>query len=214
MSFWQRVGLACVTELGYWAILGIGRTIRWRTEGWANLEAVHREGSRFVGAFWHNRILMTAYFLRHRGIVAMISRHRDGEYIARVSRRLGFAAARGSGSRGGRGAVVELLRALRRGRDVLVTLDGPRGPRYRAKPGAAYVAGKTGSPVLPFTVAVDRSWALPSWDGFIVPKPFSRALVIFGTPIRVGPHPGPQELGRIQSAMDDLGRRGDAWLEK
>ena len=90
MSVWERVKTLCITEMGYWIILLIGRTLRWEVEGWQNLETVHRNGRRFVGVFWHNRIFMTSYFFRHRNIVAMISRNRDGEYIARVSRRLGF----------------------------------------------------------------------------------------------------------------------------
>jgi lysophospholipid acyltransferase (LPLAT)-like uncharacterized protein len=212
----ERIKTACITFLGYWIILFIGKTMRWRVEGWENLEKVHRNGKQFVGAFWHNRIFMTSYYFRHRNIVAMISRNRDGEYIARVSRRLGFGMARGSGSRGSRRAVVEMLRALRRNRDVFFTLDGPRGPRYIAKPGAAYVSCKSGHPVLPFTISVEKKWTMGSWDRFIVPKPFSRALVLIGPAMDGVPDAGDAEIkdmvDRIQEAMDNLCRRADsAW---
>ncbi|MEJ2108672.1 MAG: lysophospholipid acyltransferase family protein [Acidobacteriota bacterium] len=203
MSFWERIRIYSITELGYWAILLIGSTLRWKVTGWSNLEDVHRRGKRFVGVFWHNRILMTSYFFRHRNIVAMISQNRDGEYIARVSRRLGFGAARGSSSRGSRGAVVELLRSLRNNRDVFVTLDGPRGPRYVAKPGAAYIARKAGCPILPFTISVENKWIMSSWDGFIVPKPFSKARVYIGPSIAVPEDADEPSMEQIQRCIQD-----------
>jgi lysophospholipid acyltransferase (LPLAT)-like uncharacterized protein len=216
MSVWERVKTFCITEIGYWIILLIGRTLRWEVEGWRNLEAVHRNGRRFVGVFWHNRIFMMSYFFRHRNIVAMISRNRDGEYIARVSRRLGFGAARGSSSRGSQGALIEILRSLRSQRDVFFTLDGPRGPRYIAKPGAAFVAGKSGNPILPFTISVEKKWILGSWDGFIVPKPFSRALVLIGSAIEVPRDANATEMDctqeEIQQSMNSLCLQADsAW---
>ncbi|MBN2241918.1 MAG: lysophospholipid acyltransferase family protein [Acidobacteria bacterium] len=218
MSFPERMKTLFITELGYWIILLVGRTLRWEVEGWGNLEAIHQKGRRFVGVFWHNRIFMTSYFFRNRNIVAMISRNRDGEYIARVGRRLGFGAARGSGSRGGRGAVVETLRALQAERDVFFTLDGPRGPRYIAKPGAAYVAGKSGSPILPFNISVEKKWVMASWDGFIVPRPFSRALVLIGPAIEVAAHADAAEMERIreriQQSMNGLSHEADSRWQK
>ncbi|MBN2321173.1 MAG: lysophospholipid acyltransferase family protein [Acidobacteria bacterium] len=209
---------ACITELGYWVILFIGSTLRWKVEGWRNLEEIHNNGKRFIGVFWHNRIFMTSYFFRNRNIVAMISQNRDGEYISRVSRRLGFGAARGSSSRGGRGAVVEILRALKAHRDVFFTLDGPRGPRYIAKPGAAFVAGKSGCPILPFTISVEKKWVMHSWDGFIVPKPFSHAMVLFGTAIDVDANADTTEMERvreeIQHSMNSLCHQADScWVK-
>jgi lysophospholipid acyltransferase (LPLAT)-like uncharacterized protein len=218
MQLLERIKTACITGLGYWTILVIGRTLRWKVEGWENLEAVHRSGKRFIGAFWHNRIFMTSYFFRHRNIVAMISQNRDGEYIARVSRRLGFGSARGSSSRGSKRAVVEILRSLRRDRDVLFTLDGPRGPRYVVKPGAAYIARKSGNPILPFTISAEKKWVMGSWDGFIVPRPFSRALVVIGTAIHINPDADDAEMKgieeRIQNSMDALCRRSDTSWDK
>jgi lysophospholipid acyltransferase (LPLAT)-like uncharacterized protein len=218
MQLLERIKTACITELGYWTILVIGRTLRWKVEGWENLEAVHRSGKRFIGAFWHNRIFMASYFFRHRNIVAMISQNRDGEYIARVSRRLGFGSARGSSSRGSRRAVVEMLRSLGRDRDVFFTLDGPRGPRYVVKPGAAYVARKSGNPILPFTISAEKKWVMGSWDGFIVPRPFSRALVLIGAAIHINHDADDAEMKgaqeRIQQSMDILCRRSDTYWDE
>jgi lysophospholipid acyltransferase (LPLAT)-like uncharacterized protein len=145
----------------------------------------------------------------------MTSQNRDGEYIARVIQRFGYGAARGSSTRGSRGATVGALRALQTGRDVGITIDGPQGPRYVAKPGAAYLAFKSGSPVVPFCISVDKKWVMRSWDRFQVPKPFSRAVVLIGKPIYVDPSAGKEEMqtieSQIQHSLDDLRERSDSW---
>ena len=217
IPFLARIKTGCIAELGYWAILLIGHSLRWRIEGWHHLEAIHRRGKRFVGVSWHNRIFFTSYFFRKRKIVGMISQSQKGEYIARVSRRLGNDIARGSSSRGSRGAVVEVLRALRRKQDVFITLDGPRGPRYIAKPGAAYIARKSGHPVMPFCFAAEKKWVMRSWDGFIVPKPFSRANIVIGRPIEVDSNADEAEmervLERVQLSMKELCDRCDSYWD-
>jgi len=95
------------------------------------------------------------------------------------------------------------------------TMDGPQGPRYVAKPGAAYIARKSGHPVVPFIVSAEKKWVMSSWDHFQVPKPFSRAVVLIGTPIYVEPDAGKEEMesveAQIQNSLDELRNRGDAW---
>ena len=138
----------------------------------------------------------------------MTSRHRDGDYIAEVIRRLGYEAARGSSSRGSLGATREALEALRNGKDLGFAIDGPRGPRYVVKRGPTYVAWKSGHPILPFTVSVKRKWKLKSWDHFQIPKPFSRALVEIGEPIYVKTDVSKERLAqydrKVQEALDEL----------
>lgn len=145
----------------------------------------------------------------------MISQNRDGEYISRVIQRFGYGVARGSSSRGSFGATVEILQVLRDGQDVGLSIDGPRGPRYVAKPGAAYLARKSGNPVIPFNISAEKKWVMKSWDHFQVPKPFSRAVVLIGEPIYVHEGAAEEEVGRaeaeIQRSLDDLRSRGDAW---
>jgi lysophospholipid acyltransferase (LPLAT)-like uncharacterized protein len=113
------------------------------------------------------------------------SRNFDGEWIARIIRRFGFETARGSTSRGGARALVQLRQDLRAGRPVAFTLDGPRGPARVAQPGAVWLAGATGNPILPFHIESDRFWTLNSWDRTQIPKPFSTIAVAFGEPIVV-----------------------------
>ncbi len=158
---------------------------------------------------------MSTYYFRNRGIVVMTSQNRDGEYIARVIRRFGFEAARGSSTRGSRGAIVECLRAVKDGKDLGLTIDGPRGPRYVAKPGAAYLAWKSGHPVMPFNISVEKKWVMRSWDHFQIPKPFSRAVILLGEPIYVDAKATDEQIQaaerRIQTSLDELRDRGDCW---
>ncbi|HSW38115.1 MAG TPA: lysophospholipid acyltransferase family protein [Acidobacteriota bacterium] len=213
----ERFKITFLSFLGYWAIRCIGGTLRWKVIGWDNYEAAHKAGKRHILVFWHGRIVPATWYFRSRGIVVMTSRNRDGEYIARVIRRFGYGVARGSSSRGGYGATVQTLRALKEGRDVGLTIDGPRGPRYVAKPGAAYLAWKTGNPVVPFTVVLENRWIVRSWDHFQIPKPFSRACLIIGEPIYVREGDGKKELPlyekKIQDALDELREREQCRLQ-
>jgi lysophospholipid acyltransferase (LPLAT)-like uncharacterized protein len=180
-----------------------------------NLKKLREAGEKVILAFWHGRIFMATYYFRNQAIVVMISQNRDGEYIARVIQRFGYGVARGSSTRGSYGATLETLRTLKDGRDIGIAMDGPRGPRYVAKSGAAYMARKSGSPVVPFNISVDQKWVMRSWDHFQIPKPFSRAVVLIGNPIYVGQSATEEEIQtiekRIQDSLDDLREQGDRW---
>jgi lysophospholipid acyltransferase (LPLAT)-like uncharacterized protein len=213
-SSWDRFKFWVVSYLGYWVIQLIGSTLRWQVEGWEHWQSIKDRGENLVYAFWHGRIFMGTYFFRNRGIVVMTSQNRDGEYIAGVIGRFGYGAARGSSTRGGRGALVEMIRELQEKNDVAFTLDGPKGPRYVAKPGAAWIASETGAPVLPFHISVEKKWVLRSWDRFHIPKPFSRALLLIASPIYVERDATEEDLEqarcRLQAVLEDLLERGDA----
>ena len=123
-----------------------------------------RAGRQPILALWHGRILPATLYWRDRGIVVMTSQNFDGEWIARIIARFGFRAARGSTSRGGARALVQLRRELAAGQPAAFTVDGPRGPARVAQPGAVWLAGATGHPVLPFHIEADRCWTARSWD--------------------------------------------------
>jgi len=208
----KRLKARVISLLGYWIIVGIGKTLRWRVVGWDRLESVYRAGKNPIMVFWHGRIFMASYYFRNRGIVVMTSRHRDGDYIAGVIRRLGYEAARGSSSRGSLGATREAIDAVRNGKDAGFAIDGPRGPRYAAKRGPTYIAWKSGHPILPFNVSAKRKWKLKSWDHFQIPKPFSRALVEIGEPIYIDAGVSKERLAeydrQVQEALDKLRANG------
>ena len=140
-----------------------------------------------IVAFWHGRMFLLPFALKEYApkVAILISRHRDGELIARVVEKLGFKTVRGSTGpgKGGEKAFLEMLKLLEKGYVVAITPDGPRGPREVAKPGIAKLALKSGLPVYPLTFSAKSSLKLNSWDKFLIPYPFSKCKVILGEPI-------------------------------
>ncbi|HKP73568.1 MAG TPA: lysophospholipid acyltransferase family protein [Pyrinomonadaceae bacterium] len=207
-TFKQRL-LIRAADLAFYVLINlIGRTTRFRVEGWENWQAATRDGQQPVYTFWHNRVFLATYFWRRRGIVVMTSQSFDGEYIARFIQRFGYGASRGSSSRGAVGALVEMVKLVRQGRPAAFTIDGPRGPRHVAKMGAVLLAKKTGQPVLPFSINADRYYSAPSWDAFQVPYPFTRARVLIAPPIYVPPDADEVALeakrDELQRALDSI----------
>lgn len=205
-SFKQRFLIRAADLVFYLLINFIGRTTRFEIEGWENWQTATRDGHLPIYTFWHDRVFLSTYFWRRRGIVVMTSRSFDGEYIARFIQRFGYGASRGSSSRGGIGALVEMVRLMRAGKPTAFTIDGPRGPRHEAKMGAVLLAKKTGQPILPFSINPARYYATPSWDRFQVPYPFTRARVRIAPPIYVAPDADETTLNakrdELQQALD------------
>jgi lysophospholipid acyltransferase (LPLAT)-like uncharacterized protein len=204
-SLKERALIRAAGLVFYWLISAVGRTARFRVEGWEHFEGTD---SAPVMAFWHEQLFLTTYYFRRRGIVVMTSRSFDGEYIARFIQRFGYGAARGSSTRGGVGALAEMIRLMRLGCPAGFTIDGPRGPRRVAKMGAVLLARKTGRPILPFAVRAARYWAAPSWDKLQIPLPFTRARVRIAPPIHVPPDADDATLeakrDELQRALDSL----------
>ena len=203
-------------DLAFYDLINIiGHSARYEVRGWENFEAASKDGRVPIHTLWHDCIYLAIYFWRRRGIAYMTSQSFDGEYIARFLQRFGFGAVRGSSTRGGVGAMVEMARLLRTGVPVGFTLDGPKGPRRVAKMGAVMLAKKTGQPIMPFNVAASRHWQAPSWDRLQVPMPFTRALVSIAPPIFVPTDADDATLeakrDELQRAMDELTEEGDEW---
>jgi lysophospholipid acyltransferase (LPLAT)-like uncharacterized protein len=215
LSVSERLKIWLLSTLAYWVIRTLGSTLRWEVHGIEPYYAMVAEGRQLIGVFWHGRILAASYFFRNHGFVVMTSRHRDGDYIAAVIHRFGFGSARGSSSRGSKAALAEMLSYLSSGRNVAFTIDGPRGPRYVAKPGATWLAAKSACPMFPFNISAEKKWTLRSWDHFQIPKPFSRIVLLVGTPIYVKPDGDEDTLGaaqqELQRSLEDLLKRGDSY---
>ncbi|MEK7729015.1 MAG: lysophospholipid acyltransferase family protein [candidate division KSB1 bacterium] len=113
----------------------------------------------------------------------MVSEHRDGEMIAQTLHRLGYTTVRGSSTRGGKRAMLAIIRILKNGGSGGIMPDGPRGPRHVLKAGIVAIAQKSRAAILPTTFACSRAWRLKSWDQFIIPKPFSKTIALYGEPI-------------------------------
>ena len=177
--------MAAIAGVGYSLVSALGHTLRWRVKGLEHLDAIHASGRQPVMAFWHGRILSATFYFRRRGIVVITSENFDGEWIARIIERFGYSTARGSTSRGGLKAMLQLVRDMERGRPAGFTLDGPRGPARVAQPGALWLARKSGNPVLPFHLEASRAWTLGSWDRTQIPRPFCTVALVVGAPIEV-----------------------------
>jgi len=181
----QRTKAAAIAAVGYPLIAALGRTLRWQVDGYQHYETIQRLGQQPIFAFWHGRILPATLFWRDRGIVVMTSENFDGEWIARIITRFGYGVARGSTSRGGARALARLRREMRAGKPAAFALDGPRGPALRAQPGAVWLAGLTGNPIVPFHIEAARYWVAKGWDQTQMAKPFSPVAIAIGEPLRV-----------------------------
>jgi len=169
----------------------------------------------YIAALWHNRLLLISYVLKrftpHRPGAGLISASRDGDLVTDLTERFGFDVVRGSSSRLGASAILELTAVLASGRDVLITPDGPRGPAYDLGPGIIFLAQKSGAAVVPINMEYSAYWRVKSWDKFILPRPFSKVRVIFGQPHHVKSTSTDDEFEaerlRLQNAMMALVER-------
>ena len=202
--------------MGYALIGLIGRTLRWEVKGWEHWAGARERGQGLVYSFWHREIFAATWFWRERGIVVMTSQNFDGEYIARIIRKHGYGTARGSSSRGAARALAEMVAGLKGGKDAAFTIDGPRGPRFVAKPGAVILARATGAAILCFHIALRRAYVFQkSWDLFQIPWPFSQAAVFIAPPIAVPPDANEaqqeQALEKVQATLENLQKQGEEW---
>lgn len=191
-----------------WALGTLFRTLSVQEAGLHHLENLRETDTPAIFVLWHGRLLPLIHAHRHRNTVVLVSQHRDGEYLARLLHHFGFETVRGSSTRGGVGGLKGLIRAAHQGRNLAITPDGPRGPDRELKLGALTLARMTGLPLVPVGVGVTRSWRARSWDGFLVPKPFSTVRVAYGAPSFV-PRDATRDQTRavlesLESGMMDL----------
>ncbi len=216
-SLRERILIRLAGLIIYTLVYLIGKTIRFEKRGWENYESIGQNGKTPILAFWHNRIFLSTYYFRHRGIIVMSSQSFDSEYIARFIQRFGFGVVRGSSTRGGVGALIEMIKLMRKGFPMGFSVDGPKGPKYVAKSGACLLAKKTQNPVVPFIVEVEKYWEVKSWDNLQIPKPFSRACVYIAEPFYVAKDAADEEIEKsreeLQIKLDELVMIGKNWRE-
>jgi len=217
LSRGKRIKAAAIAAVATPIVEALGGTFNWHARGAHHWDDVVGDGRQPILALWHGRIFAATLYFRDRGIVAMTSENFDGEWVARLMRRFGYASARGSTSHGGARALVQLRRELEQKRPVAFTVDGPRGPARVAQPGAAWLAGSSGQPVLPFHIEASSFWTAKSWDRHQVPKPGSHVGVAIGAPIEVaGTDAATVEAGRaaIERALADLEHQARALVDR
>lgn len=182
---------------------GLPLTWRYRVLGERGRARTPRPLRHAIYALWHEHLLPLSLLHRGQGAAALVSRHRDGEILARVLESMGYVAVRGSSSRGGTAGLREMVRLGREGRPLAFTPDGPRGPARRCQPGVVRAAVRSGLPIVPAAAEASRTWRLESWDRFMVPLPATTVYVAYGDPLL----PGERE---IETWARKLGRRIDA----
>jgi lysophospholipid acyltransferase (LPLAT)-like uncharacterized protein len=211
----KRAQAAAIAAIGAPIISALGRSLRWKVEGLEHLDLA-AAGRQPIMAFFHGRVLTATYFFRDRGIVVMISENFDGEWIARIIERFGYGTSRGSTSRGGQRALLQLKRRMEEGRPAGFAVDGPRGPAGLVQPGAVWLAKLTGNPVVPFHMEASKAWTLGSWDRTQIPRPFTTVSLVVGAPIYVSSDADDAAVeskrAEVEAALRALERRAAALL--
>jgi len=191
---------AAVLLAGSWRVETIGGEAGWRS--------LYQAGTPYIVMAWHEALLPIIWHHRGRGIAAIVSEARDGQYLAAFARRLGYAIIPGSSTRGGTRALRAAVRTLQAGVSVGLTPDGPRGPRRELKPGVIIAAQRGGGTIVPVHAEARPTWRLGSWDRMQVPSPFARIRIAYGEPFRVGPgeHARREAEARARSALEEVTR--------
>lgn len=209
----MKYNVRIASSLGAGLVRLLGATWRFRISGEEHVAAARSHGRTVVWAFWHGRMLPLSYEYRDRSIHVLASRHRDGELMGRIVRRLGFGHVRGSSTRGGAQAILELVDKLKKGYDLGLTVDGPLGPRHVFKPGPLEISKLSGCAVVPVAVSSQRHWVFTSWDAFELPWPFTRVSVCFGRPAMVPANAGLDEIEQkrreIETVLRELTTQND-----
>ena len=216
-TWWQQVQLFLITWAGFLVIQLIGPTLRvaisFEEGGPASIKT-----KPLILSFWHSCIFPAIYVWRNLQIRVMSSDSFDGEYTGRIIRKFGFVKVRGSSSKGAVRALLGMRRAVEEGATVAFTIDGPRGPRFVAKPGPVVVARSTGVPLVAFHIALENPWLLKTWDRSMIPRPFSRGLMRVSRQILV-----PENItdadrdryhGELQAALDRVREFSEANVQK
>ena len=198
----QRIQLWLITWAGYLVIRILGPTIRFSVS-WEDGSPKSLAERPYVYSFWHNCMIPAMYWCRDLQVRVMSSDSFDGEYTGRIMQKFGFVKVRGSSSKGAVRALLGVRRELEEGWTAAFTIDGPKGPRYVAKPGPVILSRSTGAPMVVFHIALERAWILKTWDRAMIPKPFTRALMRVSRKIEV-PRDGSDEQyhAELQAALD------------
>lgn len=197
-------------RLGGWVIRLLGMTLRREVSG--ALEEIRSSDQPVIHVLWHNQIMASPYLWRkmypRREVVVLTSASNDGAILASAVKVFGVGAVHGSSSRRGAAALVALRRAAKSGKDLVITPDGPRGPRYRVQPGVVKVAQTTGLPVVLMRLDYLSSWTLKTWDRFRIPKPFSRVRIVLEGPLTVPRDLDPQGFERQRLKLENSLMKG------
>ncbi len=210
-AWWRRVRPAILWFPIYAIVRTLLATVRIEARGFEKYDS--RPGPR-IFAGWHGRVVAGAKLFLGRGFWTIISHSRDGEMQNRIFQRFGFKTVRGSTGRGGVKALAECIRVLKQGETMTFPPDGPRGPSGIVQPGIVMMAKKSGAELVPVGVSANRRWLFGSWDRYMIPKPFSRVLMIFGDPIYISAKADEDEFERVRLELQHQMRELEVQAER
>ena len=188
-------------------------TLRVRFLAPSNTRKHIESGEAAIFALWHEGLACTLWVCRRRGLIAMVSRHRDGELVTRLAQKFGFGAERGSSTRGGSSALRGMIERAKEGHPLAITPDGPKGPRRVAQAGALEIARRSGVPIIPVLPIAERAHRFRSWDRMALPWPWARTLLLYDEPLALKPESDTDEaLTELQKRLDSLSERAEANL--
>lgn len=203
----SRFGIWLISTLAFIITRGITLTLRMTIRGEDKVHDVVMSGTPVILSLWHGRMFILIDKLRlnypdRLKVATIASQSQDGELISQTLHKLGFYVARGSSTRGGIKASLQLLKVMKDGYNIAITVDGPKGPRYEVKPGIILLAKKTGYPILPVSASAYHAWVFKSWDRFLLPKPFSKVMVTAGSPLFIPSDATSEELEGYRNTLE------------
>jgi lysophospholipid acyltransferase (LPLAT)-like uncharacterized protein len=178
----------------------LGLTQKIERQNYKIIEDLSGSGS-LLYAFWHNRQIILFNTHRNMNLCILTSSSNDGDWVANISKILGYDVVRGSTSRGGGKALVTMLKVMKKGKNIGIAIDGPRGPVYEAKSGLLYLAQKQRSPIILVAGSMKNFWQLTTWDNFMIPKPFTKIIIKYDGPFYV------KHNDKIEEITKTLGSR-------
>ena len=210
-----------IAQLIYYFIRLLNLTYRFKFIGLEhkyNAKATHPQKT-FIFASWHQHLISAIFSHIGEQFTMVISESKDGELVAVTCEKFGHRPARGSSTRGGKKALMEIVRNMKMGYPGAITVDGPKGPPHIVKPGVIEVARICKCAILPFSFSVDKSWVIKkSWDQFIIPKPFSKIIVVIGEPIYISDDISRDKFNEIAlyigEKIEEGGKIADSYLAK
>ena len=206
-SFWIG-GFICWSYI--WFVALTSRIIK---RGYDIPERFRKQGKGFIFCIWHNRQFFLCYPQRNTNIAALVSQSDDGEYITHVAKFFGIGTVRGSTTRGGSRALVQMVRRIESGGGMVITPDGPKGPVYEVQQGIVHVAKKTGCPIIPCSCSLKRKIECPSWDKYQIPYPFNQILIEFGEPFYLNPEESLEESSlKIKEILNSLTEKTENFI--
>jgi len=203
--------------LAYRVIKILGRTMRFEVVNPDIQKSFVEKGIPFIGAFWHDRLLMMPFAYVGNKLSFLVSPHRDGQIVGKGLRRFGFNPIFGSSSRDGFSAIKEMVKAIQNGSDIAIAPDGPRGPRHRLQFGVIELARRTGSPILLLSFSASKKKFFKTWDRFLLPYPLSKGVFLWGEPIYINRDGDRDYLEKmrllVERRLNELTEEADRYFE-